>query len=353
MGDHGFEPPLISTLPSPDSQIEVDPRLFPGIMGMSGLEQLRPGFREKSSPPPVDRLTGYSLNTVERGRVTATLPASRWLEWQDGLAPEGVAAIPADSAFGMAAYSTLPPGKACRTIELTMNFCAALSVGDGPLVIEGSVAYSDQDTILTEVTMRQDPGRIIAHGSSLLMIFPLVEEIPEPPTDPDAINDVRIGLKPYMLDTMGTGLKSALLSNLTGTEVLEKYSSGEFDDLPIYHLLGIRPVSHEDEKFAFSLNSVQWLCSSLGSVQGGVLAFVAERAAWAAVTATQPRGAACRTSNIKVNYLRPVAATGRPVTAVGEVIWQGRNFALVAIRVLLDGTRMAASAVATVRLLST
>jgi uncharacterized protein (TIGR00369 family) len=232
-----------------------------------------------------------------------------------------------------------------------MNFCGALSVGDSPLVIEGSVVCSDQDTVLTEVTMHQGPGRVVAQGTSLLMIFPLVEEIPEPPADPDAINDARIGLRPYKLDTVGSGFSSTTLSSLTGAELLEKYSSGEFDDLPIYHLFGIRPASQEIDKFAFSLNSDRWLCSSLGNVQGGVLAFVAERAAWAAVTATQPRGVACRTSNIKVNYIRSVAATGRPVTAVGEVVWQGRNFALVAIRVLLDGTRMAASAVATVQLL--
>jgi uncharacterized protein (TIGR00369 family) len=345
----GFGPTLLSTLPAPDSEVQTDPRLFPAVMGMSGLEQLRHGIAGKSTPPPVDRLIGLRLDTADPGAATSSIPASDWLEWQDGVAPEGVATIPADSAHALAVYTTVGPGMAFLTVEFSLSFCAAIQTDGGRLKIDGRVLHSEDSSVLSEVVIRREAGHLVAHGTSLSWVFPLLDPAPLPPKDPYALDDARVGLEPHTISTRGTGFSSAEFSGITGLQMLERYTSGLFADLPIYHFLGIRPVSVDADMYGFSLTSDPWLCSSIGSIQGGVIAFLAERAAWAAVTRSLPRGASCRTKDIKVNYFRRLPPDGQQITAVGEVGWRGRNFAAVSVRVWVGADRLVASAVATIR----
>ena len=68
----------------------------------------------------------------------------------------------------------------------------------------------------------------------------------------------------------------------------------------------------------------RWLCGPAGSLQGGVLAVLAHRAASAAADTTVAAGGEVTAVDLKVNLLRPVPPSHASLSARGEVTYRGR-----------------------------
>ena len=178
-------------------------------------------------------------------------------------------------------------------------------------MITGTVLNSGPPTppvALSEVTVTDDAGTLIARGGSLCMIMPFAAE-PGPPDQsaeagPDAGPgpDAEEGLDPWQWASPDPGL-----SRLTGLNAMA-VAPGEA---------------------AFALPATRWMCAPPpGRVQGGAVAMLAGAAIDAAMQTVAPPHSQFVPLEIKLNYLRPLASDGREATAHATLIHGGRRTAV-------------------------
>jgi uncharacterized protein (TIGR00369 family) len=118
-------------------------------------------------PPPVAKLIGFDLRSVEPGRAVLDLQAGPQ-HWNPmGGLHGGILCDIADAAMGIAYASTLAEGESFKTVELKMNFLRPFK--EGNLVAEGWVVNGGRTLGLTEAEVRDDAGRLIAKASSTCM----------------------------------------------------------------------------------------------------------------------------------------------------------------------------------------
>jgi uncharacterized protein (TIGR00369 family) len=125
---------------------------------------------------------------------------------------------------------------------------------------------------------------------------------------------------------------------------MERILRGEMPQPPAATLLGMRLESFGPGEALVALDVAAAHANPMGTVQGGILAAIADAAmGWAYMT-TLGDGESYTTLEIKVNFLRPVWA-GR-LEARGRMKSAGRNVALVECDVMAEG-KLAAHAVST------
>lgn len=76
-----------------------------------------------------------------------------------------------DSACGCAAHSTLPAGVGYSTVETKVNFTRAIRPDGGPIRTEGAVVSAGRTIITAEARMTDAQGRLLAHGTSTLIVL--------------------------------------------------------------------------------------------------------------------------------------------------------------------------------------
>jgi uncharacterized protein (TIGR00369 family) len=115
-------------------------------------------------PPPVAKLIGFNLRSVERGRAVLDMKAGPQ-HWNPmGGLHGGILCDLTDAAMGIAYASTLAEGEAFATVELKINFLRP--VREGRLVAEGWVVSGGRTLGYTEAEVRDEGGRLIAKASS-------------------------------------------------------------------------------------------------------------------------------------------------------------------------------------------
>jgi uncharacterized protein (TIGR00369 family) len=125
---------------------------------------------------------------------------------------------------------------------------------------------------------------------------------------------------------------------------MERMVRGEMPQPAAATLIGMRLESFGQGEALVALDSTAAHANPMGTVQGGILAAMADAAmGWAFMT-TLGEGESYTTLEIKVNFLRPVWA-GR-LEAQGRVKSGGRTVSLVECDVVADG-KLVAHAVST------
>jgi uncharacterized protein (TIGR00369 family) len=213
-----------------------------------------------------------------------------------------------------------------------------LSAGGQAIHVGRSVALSEAFVI--EV----GSDRLIAHGTSRCAVLPAIEPLPELPAqlpvvepDPDA------GTDPYRRSWPADKvLPQDVWDRLSGKEIIARQHAGELPPPPIHYLTGIRVLEFGDGTATMQLPCTGWLTSPAGTVQGGVIAMLADMAMGLAVETTAPSGTALAGLDLKVNYLRPVLPDGRDLTARASVIHAGRTLVITRAEIEnADGKRVA------------
>jgi uncharacterized protein (TIGR00369 family) len=115
---------------------------------------------------------------------------------------------------------------------------------------------------------------------------------------------------------------------LSGKEVLALQLAGDIPPPPIGGLTGVRLIEFGDGTATMTMPASGWLTSPARTVQGGVIAMLADMAMGIAVETTAPAGTALAGLDLKVNYLRPVHPDGRELTARASVIHHGRTLVI-------------------------
>jgi uncharacterized protein (TIGR00369 family) len=90
----------------------------------------------------------------------------------NGVVHGGVAAMLLDTVTGCAVISRLPFGVTCATLELKVNYIRSLSARSPRVTAEGTVLHLGRRSALAEGRLMLPDGRLAAHATSTLMIFP-------------------------------------------------------------------------------------------------------------------------------------------------------------------------------------
>lgn len=138
----------------------------------SGLDFLRAMQRGEIPGPPVGALLGFEIDEVEPGRVVFGLQPGEHHYNPNGVVHGGVAAMLLDTVTGCAVMTQLPFGVTCATLELKVNYIRSLSARSPRVTAEGTVLHLGRRSAVAEGRLLLPDGRLAAHATSTLMVFP-------------------------------------------------------------------------------------------------------------------------------------------------------------------------------------
>lgn len=139
----------------------------------SGRELLQRVVDGLYPAPPIAGLLNFTLTEVEEGRaVFRGLPGERHLN-PLGSVHGGWAATLLDSALGCAVHSTLAMGEAYTTAEFKVNLTRPITPATGEVVCEGRVIHKGRTLAVSEATLKDGSGKLLAFGTETCSIFPV------------------------------------------------------------------------------------------------------------------------------------------------------------------------------------
>jgi uncharacterized protein (TIGR00369 family) len=156
----------------------------PGLLTLSGLEQMRRFQRKELPYAPIYYLAGTTLVEVAEGACTWCLPATPWLRSAAGIPTGGVLAFLADAALGGAIFTALPAGTILATSELSLNFLRPPSLDRGDIVARGSLIQAGRAVGLSQAAVEDGEGRLLAHATSRCVLRSLGVPDAPPPDGP-------------------------------------------------------------------------------------------------------------------------------------------------------------------------
>ena len=216
----------------------------------------------------------------------------------------------------------------------------------GTLVARGTLVHAGRSLAVSDVQIVDERGRRLADGSSMCFVRPLRGA----PTEPPAARAPRATPAatssgppdPWERPQLGHVLQQDVWARMSGLEVLQAMLAGELPHPPLHFLTGLRPTDVAPGEAVFALPCHEWLCSPLGTVEGGTIAMLADSALASAIQTTAPAGTAVAAIDLKVNFLRPVLPDGRELLAHGRVRHAGRTIAIAEAEVVnADGKPVA------------
>jgi uncharacterized protein (TIGR00369 family) len=139
----------------------------------SGLELLQRIMAGKYPAPPMAALLNFTLVEVGEGKaVFVGLPSERHLNPLGGV-HGGWAATIMDSALGCAVQTTLQKGEAYTTAEFKVNLTRPIMPGMGEVVCEGRIVHKGRTLAVSEATLKDRNGKLLAFGTETCSIFPV------------------------------------------------------------------------------------------------------------------------------------------------------------------------------------
>jgi len=140
---------------------------------MDGLAFLR-ALRDGEAPrPPISALLDFLPVEVEEGRVVFAATPDRRVYNPLGTVHGGYVCTLLDSCMGCAVHSTLKAGQGYTSVELKVNFVRPLSETTGEVRAEGRVLSGGRQIATAEGRLVDARGRLLAHGTTTCLIFPL------------------------------------------------------------------------------------------------------------------------------------------------------------------------------------
>src|ERR1700730_3329509 len=131
------------------------------------LELAEKMLRGEIPPPPVGRLLGFVLKSIEPGRAVFEMEADERHHNPMGTLHGGVYCDLADLAMGYAYAATLGQGETFTTIELKINFLRA--VRKATLTAEARVVKAGSTLGYLECDVKDQAGKLVARAASTCM----------------------------------------------------------------------------------------------------------------------------------------------------------------------------------------
>ena len=118
-------------------------------------------------PPPVSRLIGFVLKSIEPGHAIFEMEADERHHNPMGTLHGGIYCDLADAAMGFAYAATLAEGETFTTIELKINFLGA--VRKATLTAEARVVKAGSAVGYVECEVKDQTGKLVAKAASTCM----------------------------------------------------------------------------------------------------------------------------------------------------------------------------------------
>ena len=131
------------------------------------LEHAQKMLRGEAPPPPIGRLLGFVLKSVEPGRAVFEMEADQRHHNPMGTLHGGVYCDLADAAMGYAYAATLGEGETFTTVELKINFLRP--VRKATLTAEAKVVKAGSTVGYVECDVRDQTGKLVAKAASTCM----------------------------------------------------------------------------------------------------------------------------------------------------------------------------------------
>lgn len=123
--------------------------------------------------PPIAAVMNFGLTEVDEGRVVFRgVPNQRHLN-PLGSVHGGWAATILDSALGCAVHATLAKGEAYTTVEFKVNLTRPITPNTGEVICEGKVIHKGRTLAVSEATLKDARGKLLAFGTETCSIFPV------------------------------------------------------------------------------------------------------------------------------------------------------------------------------------
>jgi uncharacterized protein (TIGR00369 family) len=304
---------------------------------------MRLSTRGLNIPPPIFHLTGLAPVEASFGTSTFSMPASPWLQTTvPGLLSGGVIAFLADGPLGTAIMTVLPPLAYMTTSDLSLSFLQPANIESGTLVGRARLIHGGRSVALSEVTIVDGSGRLLAHGTSrgFLLTAPGVVA-PAEKSDADKLPTYPTPDPHLRRPVAGGPIPQEDWDRLTGLEAMRRCIDRRASP-PIYHLTGLRPTDAAEGSCTFVMPASPWLASPQPVLYGGAIALLADAALSCAIMTINPAGGSFASLDLKVNYLRPVLPDGGLMTARATVVHRGRSMAVATAELFNDdGKRIA------------
>jgi acyl-CoA thioesterase len=291
-----------------------------------GLERMQRSLLGETGAAPIHYLTGLTLTEVGVGNVTFSMPATPWMATPVGSFLAGWCIFVADAPFGCAVLTTLPAGCAVTTSQLTMNFIRPASVESERLIARTRVVSSGKAVGLSEALVEDAHGRLLAHGTSRLVVLrlPIPDDDPVPVPPPPPWDTPHPWQRPIDFE-----IASPELSNdMSGYELFTAIIKGEVAASPSSQIIGLRMLEAGEGSIVCSIPASPWLTSPAGVLYGGTLGLLGDSALAAAFQTALPARSSFATLDLSMHFVRPVPPDGRDLLARARIVHTGRSFAV-------------------------
>jgi uncharacterized protein (TIGR00369 family) len=131
------------------------------------LDLAQKTLRGELPPPPVGRLLGLVLKSVEPGRAVFEMEADKRHHNPMGTMDGGIYCDLADAAMGYAYAATLGEGETFTTVEMKINFLRP--VRKATLTAEARVVKSGSTLGYVECDVKDDARKLVAKAASTCM----------------------------------------------------------------------------------------------------------------------------------------------------------------------------------------
>jgi uncharacterized protein (TIGR00369 family) len=140
------------------------------IARLTGKEILQAIIERRLPHPPISETLTFWLVEIGDGFAAFEGEPGDHLLNPMGTTHGGWAMTLIDSATGCAGYSLTPAGAGFRTIETKVNLSRPITSETGRVRAEAHVVSQTRQIISTEARVTSRDGRVLAHGTSTLMV---------------------------------------------------------------------------------------------------------------------------------------------------------------------------------------
>jgi uncharacterized protein (TIGR00369 family) len=131
------------------------------------LEGAQKMLRGELPPPPIARLLGFVLKSIEPGRAVFEMETDERHHNPMGTLHGGVYCDLADAAMGYAYAAALGEGETFTTVELKINFFRPVRKGE--LTAEARVVRAGATLGYVECDVKDGEGKLVARAASTCM----------------------------------------------------------------------------------------------------------------------------------------------------------------------------------------
>src|ERR1700761_4082720 len=142
------------------------------VRHMSGREFLQAILDGQLPAPPIAETLSFWLTEIGDGLAVFEGDTGPHLLNPLGIVHGGWALTLIDSATGCAAHTLIPAGSSYTTVETKANFSRAITKDTGRVRAEGRAVSRGRRIISCEARVVDATGRLLAHGTSTLMVLP-------------------------------------------------------------------------------------------------------------------------------------------------------------------------------------